>query len=154
MPSATHLLVTFRADGVDRIAIVEKDRAGIELDEWWGISNQNHAAVTFTGVTVDSGDVLGTDGDAAAWSATRRPTTADRSAGTPVPPTARRHHPVGRRGCDACGARSLTRSAPRCRRLRIGPGRRCRDGGVAETDAGGVRVPRMEVRSRSHGNPA
>lgn len=67
VPAATHLLVTFRADGVDRVAIVEKDRAGIELDEWWGISNQSHAAVTFTGVTVDAGDVLGTDGDAAAW---------------------------------------------------------------------------------------
>ena len=65
--SATHFIVTFTADGVDRVAIIAADAPGVAIENWEGMSKQIHAAVTLTGVTVGAPDLVGSDARAAAW---------------------------------------------------------------------------------------
>ncbi|MGP5724448.1 acyl-CoA dehydrogenase family protein [Arthrobacter rhombi] len=70
VPSATHLLVQFAGHDGNRLALIETDRPGVDIDAFDGISRLSHAAVSFHDVVVSSEDVVGGDrpaGEAATW---------------------------------------------------------------------------------------
>ncbi|ASN37939.1 hypothetical protein CGQ24_02230 [Arthrobacter sp. 7749] len=70
VPSSTHLLVQFHADGTEMVALIEAERVGVEVDEFTGISNLQHAALSLNNVRVSSEDLIGAlrpAGEVAGW---------------------------------------------------------------------------------------
>ncbi|MGX1591448.1 acyl-CoA dehydrogenase family protein [Glutamicibacter sp. NPDC055491] len=70
VPSATHLMVQFHTEAGELTALIEANRAGITLDEYHGLSRQQHAELAFAGVQVQASDLIGANrgtGQAAAW---------------------------------------------------------------------------------------
>lgn len=70
VPSSTHLMVQFHTEDGELVAVVEASRAGIEIDQFKGISNLEHAALAFDNVTVTREDLVGAErpaGEVAAW---------------------------------------------------------------------------------------
>lgn len=68
--AATHLLVVFAAGGTEYVGLVETGRAGVELEEFGGLSRNRHAAITFTDVALAPEEVIGKDaapGEVAQW---------------------------------------------------------------------------------------
>ncbi|GAA5228959.1 acyl-CoA dehydrogenase family protein [Paeniglutamicibacter antarcticus] len=61
VPSATHLMVQFHTQDGERVAIIETDRAGIVLDQFRGLSKQQHAALLFENVPVSLEDLVGAE---------------------------------------------------------------------------------------------
>ncbi|MHA3684429.1 acyl-CoA dehydrogenase family protein [Leucobacter sp. HY1910] len=66
-PAATHYLVVFTAEERRHVAVIPADRAGVSAEAWDGMSNQQHATVQLTGVSVDEGELVGRDTDSANW---------------------------------------------------------------------------------------
>ncbi|TFH55996.1 acyl-CoA dehydrogenase family protein [Glutamicibacter arilaitensis] len=73
VPSATHLMVQFHTGTGQLTALIEKDRAGISMDEYRGLSRQQHAELGFNGVQVQAADLIGDGQPAGAVSAWIRP---------------------------------------------------------------------------------
>ncbi|ALQ29535.1 acyl-CoA dehydrogenase family protein [Glutamicibacter soli] len=73
VPSATHLMVQFHTASGQLTALIEADRAGIAVDEYRGLSRQQHAELSFTGVQIEAADLIGADQPAGAVSAWIRP---------------------------------------------------------------------------------
>ncbi|MFY9679019.1 acyl-CoA dehydrogenase family protein [Glutamicibacter protophormiae] len=73
VPSATHLMVQFHTESGQLTALIEADRAGIALEEYRGLSRQQHAELGFSGVQVAAADLIGADQPAGAVSAWIRP---------------------------------------------------------------------------------
>lgn len=73
VPSATHLMVQFHTEAGQLTALIEADRAGIALEEYRGLSRQQHAELGFSGVQVAAADLIGADQPAGAVSAWIRP---------------------------------------------------------------------------------
>lgn len=73
VPSATHLMVQFHTEAGQLTALIEADRAGIALEEYRGLSRQQHAELGFSGVQIAAADLIGADQPAGAVSAWIRP---------------------------------------------------------------------------------
>ncbi|WP_320537072.1 acyl-CoA dehydrogenase family protein [Pseudarthrobacter sp. IC2-21] len=70
VPSSTHLLVQFHTEAGEQMALIEVERAGIDVDQFEGISKQQHAALVFDNVLVSHEDLVGADrpaGEVSAW---------------------------------------------------------------------------------------
>lgn len=70
VPSSTHLMVQFHTENGEQIALIEAERAGIDMDQFEGISKQQHAALVFDNVLVSSEDLVGADrpaGEVSSW---------------------------------------------------------------------------------------
>lgn len=70
VPSSTHLMVQFHTDDGELVALVEADRAGIDVDQFKGISKLQHAALVLEDVLVTSEDLVGADrpaGEVSEW---------------------------------------------------------------------------------------
>ncbi|WP_245858511.1 acyl-CoA dehydrogenase family protein [Glutamicibacter mysorens] len=73
VPSATHLMVQFHTGTGQLTALIEKDRAGISVHEYRGLSRQQHAELAFTGVQLQASDLIGAEQPAGTVSAWIRP---------------------------------------------------------------------------------
>ena len=70
VPSSTHLMVQFHTEDGNLVALIEVDRAGIDVDQFKGISKLQHAALVFENVAVSREDLVGAGraaGEVAGW---------------------------------------------------------------------------------------
>lgn len=70
VPTSTHVLVQFHSEGAELVALIEAGRVGVSVDEFKGISNLQHAALSFDNVRVSSEDLIGAQrpaGEVAGW---------------------------------------------------------------------------------------
>ncbi|KAA0972755.1 acyl-CoA dehydrogenase [Paeniglutamicibacter gangotriensis] len=70
VPGSTHLLVQFHCEGAELVALIEADRVGVDVDEFTGISNLQHAALSFDNVRVSGEDLIGAQrpaGEVVGW---------------------------------------------------------------------------------------